>query len=369
MCATTKQRDYMVKMQCMVRLYRFVAYVAMHAVPLKNTFITDRGSRGVSLSGVTPSLSLSTLKWIRLQPRSISLPNQFRVSYSECAILLSMSKVFSALAQSNRFTMSYRVFFVLLFQLFTMICIVLVMVLPYLFAVGNLALFALLSIVFTMGGVVPSLILFQLFAVRFSVGSFVFSYLFTMGGLIFLLLLFYALFAVRSVFIGILSPGKCVKKLFNSTCLAYLNWKQWELIRSLFVGVIYFGHGKDLPSLSSRLRMFAASLSQHIIHASDGGVLRGLPVFVPTNHVLNASDSSSISHVSPDLWAALPKDPLCAAFNKVERSKCRSELISLMVFMLAPFHQNVLSLVLLYLFDTCLLYSAIAEKSICSAKF
>src|SRR6266699_694026 len=63
----------------------------------------------------------------------------------------------------------------------------------------------------------------------------------------------------------------------------------------------------------------------------------GLPVAAPLSHARNTSDSSSMSHVPPLLRAALPNMPRCAALRTVERSRCRSMQISLIVFMLYPF--------------------------------
>src|SRR6266700_8087859 len=63
----------------------------------------------------------------------------------------------------------------------------------------------------------------------------------------------------------------------------------------------------------------------------------GLPVAAPLSHARNTSDSSSMSHVPPLLRVALPNVPRCAALRTVERSRCRSMQISLIVFMLYPF--------------------------------
>ena len=63
----------------------------------------------------------------------------------------------------------------------------------------------------------------------------------------------------------------------------------------------------------------------------------GLPVAAPSSHARNTSDSSSMSQVPPLLRAALPNVPRCAALRMVERSRCRSMQISLIVFMLYPF--------------------------------
>src|SRR5258706_754050 len=63
-------------------------------------------------------------------------------------------------------------------------------------------------------------------------------------------------------------------------------------------------------------------------------IVRGLPIGAPASHARNASDVSSTSQVEPDCRAASPNAPRCAAFSNVERSRCRSELISAIVFML-----------------------------------
>ncbi len=63
----------------------------------------------------------------------------------------------------------------------------------------------------------------------------------------------------------------------------------------------------------------------------------GLPIAAPLSHARNGSDSSSMSQVPPLLRVALPNVPRCAALRTVERSRCRSMQISLIVFMLYPF--------------------------------
>ncbi len=148
---------------------------------------------------------------------------------------------------------------------------------------------------------------------------------------------------------------KCGLSALN-TCIIVLRAKSEPFLKSE-------GTRCAIPGCSQSGLIDNALVSVSIpnVHVSSL-FFRGLPLPVPASHCLNVSDSSSMSHVLPDWYAASPKTARFAAFSTVERSIDRSTEISLMVLCIGLFDRRFFQS-LYHSFGTFLLYSAIAEKS------